>query len=105
MDDPTRMDEMDVVDLEIFGLMTLDGILKGVEVAGIHNVRLQTVKFNANTLECELDITMPKISVKGQNYDLRGHWGGIIPVFGNGPFTAEADSEFVCKQSQFIFVM
>lgn len=89
MDDPRTVDELDVVGLEAFGILSLDGSIKNMRTAGIHNIRLEHVQYNSASLECDVDVILPGLTFAATNYDLSGRFGGLIPIFGNGPFDVQ----------------
>lgn len=93
MDDPKEIESLDVVDFESMGLVRLDGIITGMRIEGVHGVHFTQIEFNAATLECVFDFNIPALRVSGAYYDLRGTFGDLLPIFGNGPFTANAQSE------------
>lgn len=95
MEDPTIVPEIDVVDFEAFGLVSLDGSITDLQTSGIHNIRLEDIQYNAETMECVVDVILPDLSFAASGYDLSGRFGGIIPIFGKGPFTVVSNSKYV----------
>lgn len=92
MDDPMFMEVVEV-DAEAGGLVTLVGQIDNLRVEGIHAISLTNVYFNFMSMEIDFDVLVPRIFAQAGQYDLSGRFGGLIPIFGKGPFTVETSSK------------
>lgn len=86
MDDPMTIESWEVDGLDAFGLVTLDGDIRNLRVGGHHNIVLQSIHMNINTLALDVDVIVPGMTFDATHYDLAGRFGGIIPIFGKGGF-------------------
>lgn len=93
-DDPWTIDELEVEGFESMGLVSLDGLITKMRIVGVHKIKLEHISLNLDTLQSEIDVVIPSLTVSGAEYDLRGRFGGLIPIFGKGPFTASVSSRW-----------
>lgn len=94
MDDPKTLDVYHVDGFEAFGLVSLDGELRNLRLGGYHNIVFNNVQMNLNTLEVDIDVRIPSFTLQATYYDLRGRFGALVPIFGNGRCSASTTGEF-----------
>lgn len=84
MDDPRTTDHLDVVGFDAFGLVSLDGYLIGSRIAGIHKIRVEGATFTPSAREFTVDVLIPELNFDADHFNLRGRFGNLIPIFGQG---------------------
>lgn len=91
--DPMERDTLDIEGFEALGLVTLDGVITDLRVDGGSNIQLNVITLDEATLSGNVDILVPRLYATARNYDLRGRFGGLIPIFGNGGMTVEVQGK------------
>ncbi|CAK1599904.1 unnamed protein product [Parnassius mnemosyne] len=101
---------LDPLELEHFhlvlptGLLNVDLELRNVLVTGIGGFVVHRSNLRLSDLTFELDISVPKLEVSTEVYDLTGNLFNAIPLYGNGKAVFQVDgfrfkSKLFLKQS------
>ncbi|GFG38758.1 hypothetical protein Cfor_07052, partial [Coptotermes formosanus] len=88
--DPLKIDHLDL-DINLDGTAQLKGVLDGVEVRKIATFEVDLVSANLLLLRADFGISVPEIVAAGEHYSLDGNLGGLLPVYGEGPFAASVE--------------
>ena len=64
----------------------MKGELEGVEVRRIDTFVVDNIKANILLLRLDFGLSVPEIVAEGKRYKLDGNLGGLLPVYGEGPF-------------------
>jgi hypothetical protein len=64
----------------------LSGVLDGVKVRNIATFVIDNIKANLLLLRLDFGVSVPEIVAEGDQYALDGNLGGLLPVYGEGPF-------------------
>jgi hypothetical protein len=67
-------------------LRRLQGELEGVVVKNISTFVIDNIKTNLLLLRLDFGLSVPKITAEGERYSIDGNIGGLLPVYGEGPF-------------------
>jgi hypothetical protein len=64
----------------------LQGVLDEVEVKNIATFEIDNIKANLLLLRIDFGLSVPEIVAEGKHYAISGNLGGLLPVYGEGPF-------------------
>lgn len=84
--DPAKIDHLDLdVDLED---IRLTGSVDKAQVEKVSTFVVDSVKTNLLLLRVEAQVSVPEIVARGEHYKIEGNLGGLLPVHGEGGFSA-----------------
>jgi hypothetical protein len=64
----------------------LQGTLDGVTVKNLATFVIDNIKANLLLLRLDFGLSVPEIVATGDHYAIDGNIGGLLPVYGEGPF-------------------
>lgn len=65
----------------------LKGTIDNAEVEKVSTFVIDKIKTNLLLLNAEFGVSVPELVAHGENYDIEGNLGGLLPIYGQGRFS------------------
>jgi len=85
--DPLYLEHVDL-DLNVADTVQLSGVLDQVTVSKLATFVIDNIKANLLLLRLDFGLSVPELTAEGNHYAIDGNLGGLLPVYGEGAFSA-----------------